>query len=96
MTWWTTKVQAPCAAATAAARKRQQILTKPPGSLGKLEELAIKFAGWQDSSRPNIEKVEICVFAGDHGVVAEGVSAFPQTVTQQMMQNFGAVPQVEV
>lgn len=73
-----------------AARKRQQQLTKPVGSLGELEALAIQFCGWQDRGDPCIEKVCIRIFAGDHGVVAEGVSAFPQAVTVQMIHNFAA------
>lgn len=71
-----------------AARKRQQQLTKPVGSLGELENLAIQFAGWQDRSDPRIGNVWIRIFAGDHGVVAEGVSAYPQAVTVQMIHNF--------
>ncbi|MCB1690083.1 MAG: nicotinate-nucleotide--dimethylbenzimidazole phosphoribosyltransferase [Halioglobus sp.] len=73
-----------------AARERQQQLTKPPGSLGELEALAVQFAGWQGRSDPRIDSVHIRIFAGDHGVVAEGVSAFPQAVTVQMIQNFAA------
>jgi nicotinate-nucleotide--dimethylbenzimidazole phosphoribosyltransferase len=88
--WWLETAAIPWERAMAAARKRQQQLTKPAGSLGELENLAIQFAGWQDRSDPRIEKVHIRIFAGDHGVVAEGVSAFPQAVTVQMMHNFAA------
>jgi nicotinate-nucleotide--dimethylbenzimidazole phosphoribosyltransferase len=90
MDWWNGTVTAPSELATAAAYERQQQLTKPPGSLGKLESLAIQFAGWQDRSDPRLDIVEIRVFAGDHGVVAERVSAFPQAVTVQMIHNFAS------
>jgi nicotinate-nucleotide--dimethylbenzimidazole phosphoribosyltransferase len=90
MDWWYGPVKPPSERAAAAARARQAQLTKPPGSLGRLEALAVQFAGWQDRSDPRLEAVEIRVFAGDHGVVAEGVSAFPQAVTVQMMHNFAS------
>ncbi|MBF0435580.1 MAG: nicotinate-nucleotide--dimethylbenzimidazole phosphoribosyltransferase [Magnetococcales bacterium] len=70
------------------ARERQNQLTKPPGSLGILEELAIRAAGWLASDRPQLERVRIVVFAGDHGIAAHGVSAFPQAVTLEMVRNF--------
>ncbi|MBW4330209.1 nicotinate-nucleotide--dimethylbenzimidazole phosphoribosyltransferase [Stakelama sp. CBK3Z-3] len=76
--------------ARAAASKRQGQLTKPPGSLGRLEELAIFLAGWQGRERPMIEHGRAVVFAGNHGVVARGVSAFPADVTVQMVANFRA------
>lgn len=88
MDWWQQAAAIPSERATIAARQRQQQLTKPAGSLGELENLAIQFAGWQDRSDPHIDKVQIRIFAGDHGVVAEGVSAFPQAVTVQMIHNF--------
>ncbi len=75
-------------AATAAARARQGQLTKPPGALGRLEELAIELAGLQGRERPQLERVRIVVFAADHGVAEEGVSAFPQAVTVEMIRNF--------
>lgn len=74
--------------ATAAARARQGELTKPPGALGDLEALAISFAGWQGRVQPSIERVHISVFAADHGVTEEGVSAFPAAVTAEMIRNF--------
>ncbi|MFC4765155.1 nicotinate-nucleotide--dimethylbenzimidazole phosphoribosyltransferase [Dyella koreensis] len=72
----------------AAARAHQQQLTKPPGSLGALESVAIRLAGLQGHARPQVERVWISVFAGDHGVAEEGVSAFPQAVTGEMVRNF--------
>lgn len=71
-----------------AARKRQNILTKPAGSLGRLEGLSIHLAGITGKNIPTINDKVIIVMAGDHGVVAEGVSAFPQEVTPQMVMNF--------
>ncbi|UZE95958.1 nicotinate-nucleotide--dimethylbenzimidazole phosphoribosyltransferase [Alkalimarinus alittae] len=72
------------------AEARQGVLTKPPGSLGQLEQLAIKFAGWQGTVIPELiaNKTAIAIFAADHGVAAEGVSAFPQIVTVEMVKNF--------
>jgi nicotinate-nucleotide--dimethylbenzimidazole phosphoribosyltransferase len=72
----------------ALARARQDSLTKPPGSLGRLEELSIQLAGIQSKSTPQIRHKAIITMAGDHGVVAEGVSAYPQEVTAQMVRNF--------
>jgi len=78
------------AAAMQAARQRQSQLTKPPGSLGRLEELSIRVAGMQGTARPDVSRKALFVMAGDHGVVAEGVTAFPQDVTWQMVANFAA------
>ena len=75
-------------AAMAAAKGRQDTLTKPPGSLGRLEELSIQLAGITGKEIPTIKDKVIITMAGDHGVVAEGVSAFPQEVTPQMVLNF--------
>ncbi len=72
----------------AAARERQGQLTKPPGSLGYLEEIAVRLAAMQGTQQPSLERVRIVVFAADHGIAAEGVSAFPQAVTGQMILNF--------
>jgi len=72
-----------------AAIERQQTLTKPPGSLGTLENVAIRLAGMQGRAQPAADKIHIAVFAADHGVAAEGVSAFPQAVTAEMVCNFG-------
>ena len=74
--------------AIAAAKARQDILTKPAGSLGRLEELSIQLAGIMGKEIPAIKDKVIITMAGDHGVVAEGVSAFPQEVTPQMVLNF--------
>jgi nicotinate-nucleotide--dimethylbenzimidazole phosphoribosyltransferase len=71
-----------------AARARQDSLTKPPGSLGRLEELSIQTAGIMANPLPRIKDKVVLVMAGDHGVVAEGVSAYPQEVTPQMVLNF--------
>ncbi len=71
-----------------AARARQDQLTKPQGSLGRLEELSIQLAGIYAQPIPSIKDKAVIVMAGDHGVVAEGVSAFPQEVTPQMVLNF--------
>jgi len=78
----------PDARAEAAARERQQQLTKPPGSLGRLEELACWFAARLRNPIPEVARAEIFVFAADHGVAVRGVSAFPQSVTGQMLANF--------
>ncbi|WP_158742802.1 nicotinate-nucleotide--dimethylbenzimidazole phosphoribosyltransferase [Acidisphaera sp. L21] len=76
------------AAATVAAR--QDTLTKPPGSLGRLETLAAWLARWQGRAVPRLDQVEIIVFAGNHGVVARGVSPYPAEVTAQMVANYAA------
>ncbi|MDH6245987.1 nicotinate-nucleotide--dimethylbenzimidazole phosphoribosyltransferase [Mycobacterium sp. OTB74] len=77
--------------AAEAARARQNMLTKPPGSLGRLEELSIWVASCQDSCPPkDFRRARIVVFAGDHGVTQSGVSAFPAEVTGQMVANFEA------
>jgi nicotinate-nucleotide--dimethylbenzimidazole phosphoribosyltransferase len=78
----------PDAAAVAAARARDAVLTKPPGALGRLEGLAEWLAGWR--GRVALERVQVAVFAGNHGVAARGVSAFPAEVTAQMVANFHA------
>ncbi len=70
------------------ARARQQVLTKPAGSLGRLEELAVQIAGITKQAIPVIERKVVIVMAGDHGVTAEGVSAYPSAVTTQMVLNF--------
>lgn len=75
-------------AAMAAARARHQQLTKPPGSLGRLEELAIKLAGITGQPIARLDRKAVVVMAADHGVAAAGVSAYPSAVTAQMVLNF--------
>ena len=77
-------------AAVAAIRARDAELTKPAGSLGRLEELAEWLGGWQGKARPAVNRPHVAIFAGNHGVAARGVSAFPPSVTQQMVENFAA------
>ena len=74
--------------AAAAVRARQGQLTKPPGSLGQLEDLVAWLARWQGREMPRLDHVEVLVFAGNHGVVAQGVSPYPPEVTVQMVANF--------
>jgi nicotinate-nucleotide--dimethylbenzimidazole phosphoribosyltransferase len=74
--------------AMAVARARQDTLTKPLGSLGRLEELSVKVAGIKGEPMPGLSRKAIVTMAADHGVAAEGVSAYPQEVTAQMVQNF--------
>ena len=74
-------------AATQAAT-REATLTKPPGALGRLEEIAAWLAAWQGRHPPRLERPRVCVFAGNHGVAARGVSAYPAAVTKQMVANF--------
>jgi nicotinate-nucleotide--dimethylbenzimidazole phosphoribosyltransferase len=70
------------------AAERNGQLTKPPGALGRLEDLAIWYASWRGDARPQISAPQVIVFAGNHGVIAQGVSAFPPEVTVQMVMNF--------
>jgi nicotinate-nucleotide--dimethylbenzimidazole phosphoribosyltransferase len=77
-------------AAAAEARRRVDQLTKPLGSLGRLEELAVRLAAMTGSALPSVTPPGVLVFAADHGVTAEGVSAYPQEVTAQMVANFAA------
>ena len=76
--------------AAAVALERQSELTKPPGSLGRLEDVVGWLAQWQGRSMPRLDHVDILVFAGNHGVTAQGVSAYPAAVTTQMVANFAA------
>ncbi len=82
------ELTAPDDAAIAAARARQAQLTKPAGSLGRLEDVAVFLAAWQQRERPVLECARAVIFAGNHGVTAQGVSAFPASVTMQMVENF--------
>jgi nicotinate-nucleotide--dimethylbenzimidazole phosphoribosyltransferase len=77
-------------AAEAAVRARQAQLTKPPGSLGRLEDIAAWLARWQGRAMPRLDAVHVLVFAGNHGVTAQGVSPYPSAVTAQMVANFAA------
>lgn len=86
--WLQDACRLPDSAAEAAATARQAQLTKPAGALGQLEAIAIQLAGLQGCEQPQIQRPWLSLFAGDHGVVAEGVSAFPQAVTAQMLHNF--------
>ncbi len=70
------------------AVERNSQLTKPPGALGRLEELAKWYAGWRGDARPRVKAPQVVIFAGNHGVTAQGVSAFPAEVTEQMVVNF--------
>jgi nicotinate-nucleotide--dimethylbenzimidazole phosphoribosyltransferase len=74
--------------AAAAAISRDATLTKPPKSLGRLEDIVFWLAEWQGRNPPRLDRIEVLVFAGNHGVVAQGVSAFPAAVTAQMVANF--------
>ena len=80
----------PDAGAARAADERNAQLTKPPAALGRLEDLARWYAAWRGDPRPRLESPQVIVFAGNHGVAARGVSAFPPEVTVQMVANFKA------
>lgn len=77
-------------AAHIGAQERNGQLTKPPGALGRLEDLAIWYASWHGNPRPKLVAPQVLIFAGNHGVAAQGVSAFPPEVTEQMVFNFQA------
>lgn len=72
------------------AEQRQTVLTKPAGSLGRLEDVAITIAGMQGNEKPDLTRIQCSIFAADHGIAAEGVSAFPQVVTGEMIRNFSS------
>ncbi len=86
--WFDDPIPAPDSTVRVAAGERQAQLTKPPGSLGQIEKLGITLAAMQRTQQPRLDQVWITVFAADHGVTAEGVSAFPQAVTAEMVRNF--------
>lgn len=90
MQWLNDAAQALNQEAQNAACERQGQLTKPPGSLGQLESLATKLASLQGKTLPSVDKVMIRIFAADHGIVDEDISAFPQVVTGEMVKNFAA------
>ncbi len=83
-------IAAPDAAFLQRAQERQTQLTKPPGSLGMLEILAARLAAMQRRDNPRVDNIHVSIFAADHGIAEEGVSAFPQVVTQEMVKNFAA------
>jgi nicotinate-nucleotide--dimethylbenzimidazole phosphoribosyltransferase len=80
----------PDATAVAAVRERDRNLTKPAGSLGRLEWIVEWLAAWQGKPQPSVDRPLVCVFAGSHGVARRGVSAYPETVNRQMLDNFAA------
>ncbi|HZJ92323.1 MAG TPA: nicotinate-nucleotide--dimethylbenzimidazole phosphoribosyltransferase [Thiopseudomonas sp.] len=86
--WWLNATAQLSASAEQQAQAHQNQLTKPQGSLGRLETVAIHLAAMQNTVKPQINQPHMLVFAGDHGVVAQGVSAFPQSVTIAMLSNF--------
>lgn len=88
MNWLANAVLSPSETHRQSAIDRQQQLTKPPGSLGQMEVLAIQLASLQHTATPHIDNVAISIFAADHGIAAENVSAFPQAVTGEMVRNF--------
>ena len=88
MQWLSRQAQQPDVIFYQKALNRQQKLTKPVGSLGVLEDLAVRLAAMQKTDKPAIERIWVTVFAADHGIAEEGVSAFPQIVTTEMVKNF--------
>jgi nicotinate-nucleotide--dimethylbenzimidazole phosphoribosyltransferase len=84
------KMPGPDEAAVAVVRARDAVLTKPAGSLGRLESLVEWLAAWQAKAPPTVNRPLVAIFAGNHGVTAQGVSAFPAAVTRQMVDNFAA------
>ncbi|MBF0270638.1 MAG: nicotinate-nucleotide--dimethylbenzimidazole phosphoribosyltransferase [Magnetococcales bacterium] len=86
--WLSESIPAPSLTRMEAAKARQNLLIKPRGSLGRLEEMAVRLAGLQDREYPSVESVRIAVFAGDHGVTAAGISLYPQSVTVEMIRSF--------
>lgn len=90
MNWLFQDISAPDAQFHKQALARQSQLTKPPGSLGLLEDIAIRLSAMQHRDRPQLENIHVSIFAADHGIAEEGVSAFPQAVTVEMVKNFAA------
>lgn len=90
MDWLTNPIPAPDKNFQYTANRRQEQLTKPPGSLGDLEKLAIRLAALQATATPSVDNVWISIFAADHGIANAGVSAFPQSVTAEMVKNFAS------
>ncbi len=90
MNWLNQPAQQASQTVQLAAENRQQQLTKPPGSLGQLEQLAIQLASLQQREKPTVDRIAISIFAADHGIAEENVSAFPQAVTAEMIRNFSS------
>ncbi|MFW1772591.1 nicotinate-nucleotide--dimethylbenzimidazole phosphoribosyltransferase [Acinetobacter seifertii] len=88
MNWWLESVKQPNLDAKQQAEQHQLQLTKPTGALGDLEQIAITLASLQSNAHPQVSHPWMTIFAGDHGVVEENISAYPQAVTRQMLQNF--------
>ena len=88
MNWWLESVKQPNLDAKQQAEQHQLQLTKPTGALGDLEQIAITLASLQSNAHPHVNHPWITIFSGDHGVVEENISAYPQAVTRQMLQNF--------
>ncbi|MBJ9441800.1 nicotinate-nucleotide--dimethylbenzimidazole phosphoribosyltransferase [Acinetobacter baumannii] len=88
MNWWLESVKQPNLDAKQQAEQHQLQLTKPTGALGDLEQIAITLASLQSNAHPQVNHPWITIFAGDHGVVEENISAYPRAVTRQMLQNF--------
>src|SRR5690554_58179 len=86
--WWAQPTAKVSKQIQTQAQERQNQLTKPQGSLGRLENVAVQLAALQGQVKPQINQPYMLVFAADHGVVAQGVSAFPQSVTIAMLANF--------
>ncbi len=84
------RMPGPDLSAVEAVRARDSRLTKPAGSLGRLETLVEWLAAWQGKAMPRVDRPVVAIFAANHGVAARGVSAFPASVTQQMVENFAA------
>lgn len=90
MNWINEAIQKPCRASLEKAQARQSVLTKPAGSLGYLEGITTRLASLQACQKPSLDKAHITIFAADHGIANEGVSAFPQAVTKAMVANFAS------
>ncbi len=90
MDWLNDKIEVPDDFFYQKALNKQSQLTKPPGSLGLLEDIAVRLAGMQKTEQPSIEQVWVSVFAADHGIAEESISAFPQIVTAEMVKNFAS------
>ena len=86
--WWLEPCRVPDEAVRQAARQRDAQLTKPAGALGRIDAVIPHLAALQGRERPSVQRIFIAIFAGDHGVAEEGISAFPQSVTAQMLGNF--------